>query len=393
MDCNLAVRLRRWWGSYVTNGGVAGPEDPAYLRVCSINVLVLFLGAACAIFALFNVLVIGFHRAAPIVGLDVAGLLCALVVGVDFRRSRDVDRAGFLANAACFAILLAFIVQAGGDDYFILWAMLYPPVAFLLCGPRRGTIHIAMFVGVLYVAAYLGMGQWNHGHLELIALSNLVGASLALATVVGVTEANREYVFRRLVNTRAELKRISIRDELTGVYNRRYFNEVLAREFSRSLRERRRLALLILDVDRFKDYNDANGHPAGDEVLQRVAGVVSEAFARAEDLAFRLGGEEFGVLFHVSRPGAAEAMAERIRRRVESLGIPAAAGEFDHVTVSVGVGYAGGTPAETPGSLYALVDSALYRAKRAGRNRVVAATSADGDGAPTERIDVVDQKG
>ncbi|HKJ96033.1 MAG TPA: GGDEF domain-containing protein, partial [Gammaproteobacteria bacterium] len=371
---------------FVTAGGLTTPEDPDYLRVCSINVLAAFLGVTCGLFAAFNAFVIGLGQTGSIVVLDLFGFACALAVGMYFRLSGNTARAAALGDLACFLTLMAFILQAHGNDYFILWAMVYPPVAFLLHGPRRGALHVGIFAAVLFMAAFPGVGEWSHGHMHAIALSNLVGALLALGIITGVTERNREYVFLRLVRARAELLRISVHDELTGVYNRRYFNEVLARELSRTMRERRHLAFLMLDVDHFKAYNDANGHPAGDRTLLQVAQAISGAFTRAEDLVFRLGGEEFGVLFHVGRPAAAEVMAERVRRRVERLGIPAADGEYPFVTVSGAVTHVSGAGPISADALYKEVDAALYRAKSEGRNRILVCTPREPHSVEPERM-------
>ena len=156
-------------------------------------------------------------------------------------------------------------------------------------------------------------------------------------------------------------------DPLTGLPNRRYFDE-----FSTLLTTRRRqgdaLAVLMIDIDKFKGLNDTYGHPVGDEVLKAVAGAITAA-VRDQDVPARIGGEEFAVLLRNPGPEVAEEVGERVRRAVRELDL----GDFGVPGVSVSVGVANATGADEP--IHALVDRAdraLLRAKRAGRDRVVA---------------------
>lgn len=173
----------------------------------------------------------------------------------------------------------------------------------------------------------------------------------------------------RVANER--LQQLAVEDPLTGLANRRRFDEFLEREWQRSHRTRSPLAVLMLDVDSFKRYNDTYGHQAGDRCLQGVAGVLRDTIQRTTDLAARYGGEEFAVVLVDTSEAAARAIAESVRARVESLAIPhAASTAAGVVTVSVGVAdtVAGGHSA--PSDVVAAADRALYRAKDGGRNRV-----------------------
>ena len=158
-------------------------------------------------------------------------------------------------------------------------------------------------------------------------------------------------------------------DVLTGLPNRRYFDEVLSIE-----RPRRRaadsLGILMIDIDHFKRLNDRYGHATGDRVLSAVAGAIA-AGVRAEDTPSRYGGEEFAVLLRRASAEQAIEVGERIRRAVVRLH-PASLGIDEPVTVSIGVAVAGSGEVAIPG-LVERADQALYRAKRLGRDRVVAA--------------------
>jgi diguanylate cyclase (GGDEF)-like protein len=165
----------------------------------------------------------------------------------------------------------------------------------------------------------------------------------------------------------AELHRRAHADPLTGLPNRRAFEEGLAREIARAARASLPLAVLALDVDHFKRVNDAHGHPAGDEVLRTIAACLAQA-ARAGDLVGRVGGEEFAAALPGADLAQAREVAERIRARVAAEPVAAGAAAVP-VTVSIGVASLGADAADGP-SLLARADARLYEAKRSGRNRV-----------------------
>jgi len=169
------------------------------------------------------------------------------------------------------------------------------------------------------------------------------------------------------------LHRISTQDGLTGISNRRHFDETLTVEWRRAARSRSPLSLLMLDIDYFKAFNDTAGHQAGDDCLRRVAQALSENLHRAADLVTRYGGEEFAILLPETDGEAARTLAESIREYIESLRIPHPASPLQHVTVSIGL--ASLIPPRDSTNTEEFVraaDAALYDAKRGGRNRVVA---------------------
>jgi diguanylate cyclase (GGDEF)-like protein len=192
----------------------------------------------------------------------------------------------------------------------------------------------------------------------------------------------REEALRRLVDERtrelaeanARLERLSAQDGLTGVANRRRFDEALDVEWRRGARSQSPLSLVMLDLDYFKAFNDTNGHVAGDERLRQVAQALVTAAGRAGELVARYGGEEFAVLLPGTHLEDAAAFAERLRAGVERLGFSHNASEVARV-VTVTAGVATLLPSEqgSPARLVAAADAALYRAKREGRNRVVVA--------------------
>jgi two-component system chemotaxis family response regulator WspR len=177
---------------------------------------------------------------------------------------------------------------------------------------------------------------------------------------------------RRLLEINQELQRLTNVDGLTGLSNRRYFNEFSAPQWKLAIREKAPIGILMIDVDNFKKYNDTYGHLAGDEVLKGVGAAMLKSVSRPTDLPARFGGEEFVVLLPASALDSVRTVGERLRANVEGLRIPHVASTVcGHVTVSVGGAVTIPGPDDTMLSLIETADQALYEAKETGKNRVV----------------------
>lgn len=166
------------------------------------------------------------------------------------------------------------------------------------------------------------------------------------------------------------LEKLALIDGLTGIPNRRNFDERFEIEWRRSLREAKPLAVVLVDVDHFKSYNDHYGHGAGDACLRGVARALLLSLARPADMVARYGGEEFVVLLPETDLAGAQQVAERMRQQVLQLNLPHAASDKTVVTISLGfaAAYPANEAERTPQSLLAEADGGLYRAKSAGRN-------------------------
>jgi diguanylate cyclase (GGDEF)-like protein len=217
-----------------------------------------------------------------------------------------------------------------------------------------------------YIAVPLSPGEESGG---LVAFRRAGGAPLD-ADQARLVESVAAQASMAIANARLHQKmvRLSQSDALTGAHNRRSLFARLDLEVERCRRFENPMALALVDVDRFRQYNEAFGHAAGDAILKRVAGILAGA-VRKVDLVARYGGEEFAVVLARADRAAALETAEKLRAAVEAAAIPHGAAEAGRVTISVGVAVFPGDGGDV-GALTDSADAALYAAKRAGRNAV-----------------------
>ena len=201
---------------------------------------------------------------------------------------------------------------------------------------------------------------------------------LVIGSMRDVTERLAE---ERLLRARGdEMETLAATDALTGLPNRRRYDQMMAIEWGRAAREGQALSLLAIDADRFKLVNDHFGHETGDAALKQIARVIGGAIRRPGDFVARIGGEEFAVLLPGTGPAGARILAERIREQMEEAALPLQPNGSGRLTLSIGVATARPKPGLT-NHLFADADAALYAAKSAGRNRVMQSVEhASGDG-------------
>jgi diguanylate cyclase (GGDEF)-like protein len=302
---------------------------------------------------LFAGLSLGPHGAVSLIGKDGRMIMRqpfdANVIGRDisradtFKRFRTAEQGSFSEKSSIDGMRrlyyfrnlptlpLIIMVAEGEDDIYAAW--------------RRRAISIGSSMGVLAVG--------------FIILSFVLAAQ-----------------FRRRMRAESELQLLARTDGLTGLHNRRTLGEILDQEWRRARRTRSLFSLLFVDIDRFKAFNDAYGHQAGDDALAAVARCIGDNIRRPADTAARYGGEEFVVVLPDTPAEGAACIAEKIRAAISDLSIEHAGSEFGRVTASIGLASWQPERDDDVSALIRAADEALYDAKARGRNRVMLASPA-----------------
>jgi diguanylate cyclase (GGDEF)-like protein len=234
----------------------------------------------------------------------------------------------------------------------------HTPVVMLMSGTERE------YVNQLYDAGACDYIMKPLDPVEVVARVRAVLRSKA-------RERQLETRTRELQAANERLLQLSLVDSVTGVANRRHFDDMMDRAWRSAARHEFEIALILMDIDFFKAYNDSLGHPAGDACLRQVASELATGLLRPDDFLARYGGEEFAVILPRTGLPGASVVAERLRSNVESLGIQhPGSPHAGMVTISQGLACAVPTLASEPSVLIAKADEALYEAKRSGRNRL-----------------------
>jgi len=324
-DSNATVYLATTEGALIASSRRISPEMlRSRLERVVLQRLTAHETAAVTFMSPSGYLAVGSIKPVPQVHWAIISEMSARAAFREVRQFRNV------ALAVVFALLLAVAASA-----YYLGIIIVRPLERLAQG-----------------AAEVSLGDLD------VDLPNTGGGEVAVLTGV----FNR--MVKRLREGREELERLSITDGLTGLTNHRALMQRLQEESLRSLRSKHEFCVIMTDVDHFKSYNDDFGHPAGDEVLKRVAALLKES-TRTVDCVARYGGEEFALLLPETAAAGALEVAERIRARIEAERFPERA-----VTVSIGVAEFP-SDGDRPDKVIEVADAALYEAKHSGRNRVV----------------------
>lgn len=310
------------------------------------------------------------------------GVLCPLLAVIGVAVSLPALRRYYTEVAAVGVTLVGFVVT------YIAHVAALQGDSYVLAGLIMVVLYACLFLGLLFsiaigIAALLVLTHLVLGFMlglptnELFYMTAMLGAA---AVIGGISTYNLEHALRtNFLETRL-LNELAERDGLTGLYNRRIFDDFIRRAWRQSRREDEALEIIFIDIDYFKIYNDLYGHQAGDDCLKKVATCIARCAKRPFDFAARYGGEEFVLVLYGPPDEYARALPEQIRRDVLDLRIPHKGSDCESsVTVSVGVAFArAGANRSLAGAIQA-ADEALYQAKREGRNRVVFKDSNDAE--------------
>ena len=285
--------------------------------------------------------------------------------------------------AAVSVTLLGFVViynsqvaAAGEDSYIAIGLILVILYVFYVCLFPGLRFRVSTTIGALLVTTYLALGVSMDVPAQPLSYSTAM--LVAAVMLSGLASYNFEFVLRTSFLETRVLNEIAERDGLTGLYNRRMFDDFMRRIWRQSQREDMPLEIVLVDIDYFKIFNDLYGHQAGDDCLRKVAGCIANSAKRPFDFAARYGGEEFVLVLYGPPAEDKRTVAEQIRLDVMSLGISHQGSAIDNViTVSVGVALASCGSGRSLAGAIQVADEALYEAKLAGRNRLTCRDTAE----------------
>lgn len=298
-------------------------------------------------------------------------------IGTDIRRDSvflhlsDNSAGSFIDVAGVDNVRRIFNYHSMADYPLSIIIGVREDAAMAECYQRRlGYCLAAAAVTLLILAFSIFLGR---------LVSQKAAAEDALRQANEQLEARVNERTEELAAANQELHRLSVLDGLTGIANRRYFDQYLEREWKCAMRRRKIIALLMVDIDYFKAYNDTYGHQMGDDCLKTVAGAIAARAKRATDLVARYGGEEFAIILPSTAETSVMVIAEDIRKHIEDLAIEHKSAPNGRLTISIGVAVVIPRPPQSQQILLALADAALYAAKRLGRNRIEQVVDLDAD--------------
>jgi len=272
-----------------------------------------------------------------------------------------------LAPAFGVTLVLLALMSRGLETTFLPCLVLAIICIHFLAGL---TFFPAVRSGLIVLVAYVFGSAFSEIQLDRAAFGSLV---LLASNIIGATVCYRlEKVNRTNFLEARLLKEMASRDGLTGIYNRRILDEHVDTVWQQAMRERAPIALLLVDIDYFKAYNDYFGHQAGDEALRHVAQSLALSARRPLDFTARYGGEEFAVVLYYASREYVDEVARRIQQNMEALALKHPVSPIaKHLTVSIGAACIVPAPDRSPFGFVQLADEALYEAKGQGRNRCV----------------------
>lgn len=269
------------------------------------------------------------------------------------------------------ALFLFLLLNGGVAWTAYMWIFIYPLATVYLLGSRHGALFSSALVVVFATVRVVAENTIAAGHpYHFDFMIRFVTAYGVVLLISLYFENSRSFAARRIRENNKTLQALSESDGLTGVRNRRFFDEELVKMWRHASRDASVISLLLIDLDNFKLYNDTYGHLAGDDVLRKSAEILTKHASRLTDTVARYGGEEFTVILPGTNLAGACQVAERIVDEFNALNIEHTAGVQNRVTVSIGVAtLSPSSSAHYPTALIDSADRALYKAKALGKAR------------------------
>ena len=326
------------------------------------KIIIMFSFGATGFFSIYN-----FIDGANILFYIDFSIFLMLLLFYFILIKKNID---LLAKISFFLMMTGLVMivhQDGGRNNVYLWTFVGLFYMLLVFGPKKGLIYSGGFFLIIFYLMYTFIGEsiTEQGYVRFIVISiTLITISFAYEHAINVTLAKLNVVQK-------ELEKMAKIDSLTTLFNRRYFDEIFPNKIKIAKRNRRFLIFAMADIDSFKKHNDTYGHQAGDEVLKSISRCFLDSMQRPDDYVFRLGGEEFGLLFQADDKNEGLKVVEKIRQNIEDLKIAHIENSVSlYVTVSIGLHVIKPQDKHDYDEIYKIADDALYEAKQKGKNRV-----------------------
>ena len=349
-------------------------DNVSYRRVLLITSISLVTAIALAIFAVINF----FLLQNPLVAsLDLIASIISLSAILSLKKTHNITLAAKIATFNLMFFFFSFIYINGNSHFSLIWTIFLPIFAILANGKRKGLYFSLIFYIPLLSLAFYNIGVWNNGEWLLIDWIRLSASASILTFAIYMNEQALEASDKKLSQIRLKEKEYikmlhekSITDELTGLYNRRYFYDMVEKLTALAKRKEHYITFFILDIDYFKNYNDYYGHINGDQTLIKIANAIKGHIQRGDDFVFRLGGEEFAGIIISEDKNRTHDWIKELCPVIEALEIEHIESHTSNVvTVSIGIATVSCDDDHDMNKLYSFADQALYTAKNCGKNR------------------------
>ena len=349
-------------------------DTTSFRRVLLINSISILTAIVFILFVFINTFIIQNYLVA---GLDLIASIVAVSTLIYLKKTQNVLLSSKIATANLMLFFLSFAYVNGSTHFSLIWTIFLPIFAIFVNGKKVGLYFSILFYTLLFSMAYLNIGIWDDGRWGIVEFIRLIVASSVLTFAIYMNEKALEESDRKLELIRNQEKEYikklhskSITDELTQLYNRRYFYDMIPKLSALAKRKKQYITFFILDIDYFKYYNDYYGHLKGDDVLIKVAKTIENHIQRDDDFVFRLGGEEFAGIIISDDKEKTHAWIKELCPIICDLKIEHSESlTSSFITASIGIATIAPDQEYDLDKLYNHADQALYTAKNNGRNR------------------------
>lgn len=340
------------------------PHSDAYRRAYLLNSILIVIASIFLTFTLANIL---FTQMIGLIVVDGLGFLLTLGLITYFHHSKKLERSSTLTIISFALLTIAYTSVTQHHFHAFYWLIIFPTIAILLKGTRSGLIYSGIYYTYFFSFIISQTAHWQPDPFTWMSTVNIAGATLSLLALIVYSEYSRHKTQLALEAKNKQLEKLSITDQLTGLNNRIKLDTSLEQQLALAKRYQSSYAIILIDLDQFKQVNDKFGHLLGDQVLMALSKLLS-SLIRETDILGRWGGEEFMIICPETTAAESLVLAEKIRLAVVTHDFPIPVPQ----TISIGISeYYEGAESK---DIIRQADDALYLAKHLGRNQTQIST-------------------